>query len=404
MSYWSRRNDFLALPEDLIAFAWSAPMRELAQKFGTSDVALRKMLQRYGVTTPPQGHWNRVHAGRKVPAPPKAPPRRPGENGRVLIDPRFAPFVPEAEPMSSSGTFASEAVPEDLEELRDRETKLLGKVSVPTSFERHHPALDEILRKEERRRQKVAESTWYVVGPEYGSAVDQRQLRLLNGLFLALAKRGHSASIYTQDHPRAFRPSVWIGDTRLDLEIGIHGKHSTIVRHAQRIPDPNLPASTPLFLKCGGVDGCLWQDEKDSRLEARLAQIAVSLIVAGEAAFRRRLKEAEIRAEEARIERLRREEEARQDRERARLEQIRKQNEQRIADLRESGELLRKSQDLRALVVAVRSAMQQREEVAPEDLSLWEAWALGEADKIDPILSGQIMTHLYPPAPPPEEP
>lgn len=60
MSYWSRHRDFLALPEDLIAFAWSAPMRDLAQKFGTSDVALRKLLKKYGVVTPPQGHWNRV--------------------------------------------------------------------------------------------------------------------------------------------------------------------------------------------------------------------------------------------------------------------------------------------------------------------------------------------------------
>lgn len=72
-------------------------MRELAQEFGTRDVALRKMLRRYGVTTPPQGHLYRVYAARQVPAPPKARARRLGENGRVLIDPRFTPFVAEAE-------------------------------------------------------------------------------------------------------------------------------------------------------------------------------------------------------------------------------------------------------------------------------------------------------------------
>ncbi|KTF70710.1 hypothetical protein ATB93_03010 [Sphingomonas sp. WG] len=68
-----------------------------------------------------------------------------------------------------------------------------------------------------------------------------------------------------------------------------------------------------------------------------------------------------------------------------------------------SGELLRQSQDLRALVVAVRLAMQQRADVATQSLSAWEEWALGEADKLDPIMSGQIMSHLYPPVPPAEE-
>ncbi|WP_371433202.1 hypothetical protein [Novosphingobium sp.] len=68
-----------------------------------------------------------------------------------------------------------------------------------------------------------------------------------------------------------------------------------------------------------------------------------------------------------------------------------------------SGELLRQSQDLRALVVAVRLAMQQRADVTTHSLSAWEEWALGEADKLDPIMSGQIISHLYPPVPPAEE-
>ena len=403
MSYWSRHRDFLALPEDLIAFAWSAPMRDLAQKFGTSDVALRKLLKKYGVVTPPQGHWNRVHAGRTVPGPPKPQPRRPGETGRLCIDHRFEQFVAKANPMPSSGPFASKEVPEDLDDLRARETKLLGKVSVPKTLETHHPALADILRKEQRRREKVAEYRWYGEGPQFDNPVDLRQLRLLNGLFLALAKRGHTASVYVNDRPRQFRPSACIGDTSLSLEIGILGKHATVWRAGERIADPNLPASTPLFLRCSGADGCSWQDEAGSRLESRIGEIAVALIVAGEAAFRRRLKEAEIRDEEERIERLCRQVEARWERERKRLEHIRKQNEQRIADLRMSGELLRQSQDLRALVVAVRLAMQQRADVTTQSLAAWEEWALGEADKLDPIMSGQIMSHLYPPVPPAEE-
>jgi len=33
----------------------------------------------------------------------------------------------------------------------------------------------------------------------------------------------------------------------------------------------------------------------------------------------------------------------------------------------------------------------------------WDEWALAEAEKLDPILSGQIMSHLDPPQISPEE-
>lgn len=49
--------------EALTAFAWSAPMRDLGSRIGLSDVGLRKSLKTDGIVTPPQGHWNRVHAG-----------------------------------------------------------------------------------------------------------------------------------------------------------------------------------------------------------------------------------------------------------------------------------------------------------------------------------------------------
>lgn len=60
-------NDILVLPEELIAFAWSAPMRDLAGKLDISDVGLRKQLTNYGVPVPPQGYWNKVHAGKPLP-------------------------------------------------------------------------------------------------------------------------------------------------------------------------------------------------------------------------------------------------------------------------------------------------------------------------------------------------
>jgi len=71
VNYWYHRNDIMVLPDDLIAFAWSAPMRDLAAKAGLSDVGLKKLLKGFGVVTPPQGHWNRVMRAGKSPLRPR---------------------------------------------------------------------------------------------------------------------------------------------------------------------------------------------------------------------------------------------------------------------------------------------------------------------------------------------
>lgn len=95
---------------DLIAFAWSAPVRDLATRMQMSDVGLKKLLRAHGVSGPPQGYWNRVHAGRPVSEPPAAPARRPGEKPYIHVDGRFVD-LPEAPLPSSAGPFASAKVP-----------------------------------------------------------------------------------------------------------------------------------------------------------------------------------------------------------------------------------------------------------------------------------------------------
>jgi hypothetical protein len=160
MDRYNAQNGFLVLPQDLIAFAWSAPMRDLAAKVGISDVGLRKLLNSLGIVTPPQGHWNKVHAGKKVSAPPTAQPRRPGETGRLRLDSRFAEFVNEAKPIGGSGPFATAVVPEDLEDLRARELKAIGKITVPKSLDSPHPGIRRIVEQEKVRRLKDIERSY----------------------------------------------------------------------------------------------------------------------------------------------------------------------------------------------------------------------------------------------------
>lgn len=382
-------NDILFLPQDLQDFAWSAPMRDLAAKVGLSDVGLKKLLKSHGVITPSQGHWNRVHAGKPVPKCPKLPARRPGETGRIHVDDGFANVLTAVEPVPSSRPFASAAVPEDLDELHQQELKAIGRVAIPKKLERVHHGLAQIFKQEERRREKFAASKWSWDAPKFESALDRRRLRILNALFMALSKRGHGGSACERDG--RIDATAIVGDTGVDVDIAIAGKHRTVREYGRDVPAPDLPASTPLLLVIDrqpdqpGVAS--WQDDANGKIESKMAEIVARIIVAGEAHFRRGLKEAEERAEQFR----RWEEERRQER-------IAARNAERLKHLRASGDLLRQAENLRALIARVRGAVVAGSaDVDQARLEEWQQWASAEADRLDPILSGQIMTHLATP-------
>lgn len=384
------QKDILVLSDDLIAFAWSAPMRDLAAKLELSDVGLKKLLTRCGVASPPQGYWNKIRAGKRVPALPKAPPRRPGELGRASVDARFAKVLTIAAPLPSDGPFASALVPEDLDELHAQELQAIGKVSVPQTLDRPHKGLVQMLKQEQRRRDKNAEREWAFDEPKFDNPLGKRRLKIFNALFLALSKRGHDGDAYERDgeiHARAA-----IGDTYLGLDIGIVGSHRTVRQQGYLRPAPDLPASTPLTLRVDpGFDRkatVSWQDDGDTKLESKIAEIAAAIIVAGEKKFRLTLREADERAERERIEK-----------EKRRQERLAQLNQQRLQNLRTSGELLRQAQDIRALVERVRRAMDEGSvEIDTSTLQAWQRWALAEADRLDPVRSGQILTHLNEPS------
>lgn len=387
MTWYS--NDILVNPDQLWDFAWSAPMRDLAAQVGLSDVGLKKLLRTQGIAPPPQGYWNKLRAGKPVPVRPRLSPRGPGESGRIRVDARFGEILSPTPPMSANGPFASAAVPEDLEALRAQELKAIGRAGVPAALDRFHPALQSILKQEARRSEKAANLPYHWDAPKFDNPVARRSLRILNAIFLALARRGHSGAV--EDRNGEISARAFIGGTSVGLDLGIAGKHRTVVRAGYHRPDPALPASTPLILRIDssfrGTAVETWQDDGEGTLETRIGAIAASIIVAGEAAFRRHLKEEVERQELARVAT-----------EKARLERLAALNRQRFEDLHKSGELLRQAEDIRALVAQVKAAaLAGSAGVDSTTAEAWERWALAEADRIDPVKSGQIETHLMEP-------
>ena len=51
----------------------------------------------------------------------------------------------------------------------------------------------------------------------------------------------------------------------------------------------------------------------------------------------------------------------------------------------------------RDLIELVGGSLAGRTDVEAATVEAWKRWASEEADKLDPILSGQVLTHLRPP-------
>ena len=182
-----------------------------------------------------------------------------------------------------------------------------------------------------------------------------------------------------------------IGDTYLGLGISIAGKGQSARRASRVATTSDLPARTPLILRLepnfDGKSGTIWRDDDDGKLESKIGPIAAAIIAASEAKLRRGLLENEERAKQALI-----------DAEKRRQLELEERNKQRLEHLKVSGELLRQAEDIRVLVQRVgRAIAEGAVGVDASVLQSCEKWALAQADRIDPVLSGQFMSHLAEP-------
>jgi len=59
--------------EALYRMIWNAPVMEVAERLGVSDVALAKLCRRAAIPTPSRGYWQRIETGQQIPATPLPP-------------------------------------------------------------------------------------------------------------------------------------------------------------------------------------------------------------------------------------------------------------------------------------------------------------------------------------------
>ena len=164
--------------QQLHDLVWSGPMREVAKGLGISDVALRKHCVKAFVPPPPQGHWNRVHAGQTVKVSP-LPLRPPGLSDEITIG-------QERYGTCNHGDLDEEPTPpvfsEAIEEVRERVVRAIGTVAAAKNLVTPHMAFSQQLDQDARR--KLERSSWNP--PILSTPFEQRRLRILQGLFAGL--------------------------------------------------------------------------------------------------------------------------------------------------------------------------------------------------------------------------
>jgi hypothetical protein len=356
-------------------------MRTLAKKIGISDVAVAKHCRKSNVPVPERGYWNKLQAGQH-PVKAELSPSDLGTVNEVTMSGELPPEL-LAHIKGEPGVGEQESI--DL--LAERFRKRLGTVKTPRSFSPIHPAIATLLKKDEQYRQQRASTGFSWPEPRFESDFERRRLRIINGIFLAVAKTDGDAWL-RGDYAREV--GLRLGDRTIMFELDHTGRPS----RPGYTPTPPNEKRPKLWLRLGAQHSpvpntAIWEDKEGLPLEDQLADIVVGLALEAErsyrdwivrqTAWRQEMKERDERA-------AREKKEADERRERERLAAIERA---KVNALVRDALSWRRAADIRSYVEAVRAA--RHEPSRNESLDMWSSWALAEADKLDPIVSGRSL-------------
>jgi hypothetical protein len=363
---------------------WSQPLKTLAQRFSISDVALRNTCQRAMIPTPERGYWARREAGKKTwtaPLPERPPAMEEeveigGGNGNGYY---YRSWTDEEllAPLPAPPVFET-----TLESVRERIVKTIGKVTIAREVSSWHPAVERLLKNDDKLREKALTSTYvfYWERPQFESPRARRKLQILNALFFATGK--------FHGRPRPDRDAV-------RSCISIYGQHVWIklAPSKGKNEDEKLALS---IIDSYGSDRELhsWSDVSGERIEKRLGEIAIEIVYRAEVSYR---KGVERRFEWRKERKAQLEQERRQQKlaaERAERERIARLQRERTEKLLGQAAAFEQARTIRQYVESIRRATAESPEVPTDRLDAWATWALAEADRIDPSSNGQFLECL----------
>lgn len=361
----------------LYDLVWQEPRQQLAKQLGISDVWLAKSCQAANIPMPPRGYWARKSAG-KLTTITALPVRGLGQSDRVTIGrPDYRQSDDPLESLLEPPFF-----PEPVEQVCEQAQRMIGKVRLAQLAVHAHPLITKLLEEDDRRRKDKETVPYSWKDPVFDGPNGKRVLRLLNALFLALARAGCWPTVSSQE---GLETGVVVGDTHVSFKIEPVPK-----REAEKFL--KAPKKIPLKLtikRWWGQPNAAeqsWEDSEKTSLEASLTEIGVALIVAGEMHYRASaLQQYQWRVEaKAKAEEALRQKKAEE--ERIALEKKRALETRQRERLFLQASYYRQAADIRELV----KAMELRAELcgAEERMEAFQAWktlALSTADSIDPL-------------------
>jgi hypothetical protein len=382
--------------QELYELVWSEPMVQLAKRFGLSDVGLAKACRRLAIPVPERGYWAKRQAGKPTSQKP-LPPRGPGMLEEVDVGGENSwSYATAAEPHVGREIPAPPSFAEDIAEVTERVRKMVGRVTVPKTLTKLHPAIGRLLEEDERRREKqgTSEFAWSWDRPLFDSALERRRLRILNAIFLALARCGMKPTLRGRE---ARDLGVQVGHTHVSFTLESVTKPARAGRTDSAKAKPSRERLQLQIKTWAWADDArkTWEDYEEANIEHHIEHIVVELIVAGEIQYRELVKHrhqclVERKAELEEQARRQKEEEERRERER-----LVKEQKERVDRLLSEAAALRQAAEIRSYVDAVRIANASASDPRPQrEIDAWAAWALAEADRIDPVLSGGFLSQI----------
>jgi hypothetical protein len=377
--------------KELYELVWSEPLKILAPRFAISDVALKKACARAEVPTPGLGHWAKKAAGKSM-SQVALPERPPGMDDEVVIGAGHGywhsgwseeelvgplPLPPEFE--------------EPIERVRERIAKTVGKVTVPREVRIWHPTVEKLLKEDEQRRERQRASSFPSSwdAPRFDTPFERRRLRVLNALVLAAGMMNGKPSI--SDHEgRNIHLTFHQRHIAIRLDRLKRARHRGSTANSTDADEAKLSLSILQILGSESIR-IAWQDDDQGKLETRVVEIAIEIILTAELQYR----EGSVRSYEWRVQRKAELEEEERERkrqaERAERDRQKRLEQARIDRLLKSATAFQQAGAIRKYVEAIRATQTDNATSSGEELERWCQWALAEAERIDPVVAGKFL-------------
>jgi hypothetical protein len=372
--------------ESLYEAVWAEPISMLAPKLNVSDAGLKKACAEAHIPLPGRIYWAKCRAG-QTPATVALPMRPAGMSEDVVLAGTHLSWLQNlSDAEILQWPEVAPAFPEDINIVRGRVRRQLGHVEVPTTWEGAHAEVRRLLRtdagRQERQRRTSVMFPWEA--PRFDSALGQRQLRILNAMFLGVVRGGGNGQVGGAD--------------RLETRIVVHGTSVAFsltaveaeARKSKRGASPSTDRADRLRLVILNVHGSdpdriSWEDREGASLEARITDIVVELIATAEINYREACLRRHLWVTEKKDALRERMEEDRRVAEVAARADAVAVGKVRLDNLLGMASNYRQARAIRLFVGAMRRRLRDGDgALARDGFEDWCRWALTEADNLDP--------------------